>query len=178
MKNKKIIIAAAVALAAVVCAAVLIIVGAAGGKDKDDNKFYVNLVEKYVSDTVRANVVVPDRAADAGFSFDKTEVNPKAYEKFTLTDEEAKEMNRLVGSSAWHLATEMEFSDVGAKEYFEDIINGSGLGIGYNPEKTYYLLCAKGESCISTKELSPATSCEIALYDIEAKAFYYIRFDV
>jgi len=177
MKNKRIIIAA-VMLVAIVCAAVLIIVGASGGKDKEDNGFYINLVDKYASNNVRASIIVPDRAADEGCSIDKTQVKPKAYEKFTLTDEEVKEMNRLVGSSAWHLATEMEFSDVGAKEYFEDIISGSGLGVSYDAAKTYYLLCVDGENCIETQSLSPATSCEIALYDIESKAFYYIRFDV
>lgn len=175
MKNKKIliIIAAVVLLAAIICAAVFIIKGV----NKDEQREGINLVDKFASDGVRSHIVVPQRAAGQGESFDKTEVNPKIYEKFTLTEEESKEMDQLIGGNSWRLASEISFSDVGAKEYWEDVIGSAPFAVSYDPATTYYLLKTQN-GFIRAEELAPASSCEIVIYDIEADTFYYIRFDV
>lgn len=176
MKNKKIliIIAAVVFLAAIIFAAVLIIKGA----DKEEQRQGINLVDTYASESVRAHIAIPQRAANEGDSFDKTEVNTKAFEKFTLTEEEAKAMNQLISSNSWHLASEIDFSDVGAKEYWSDVIGSAPFGVTYEPTTTYYLLCTKQSGFIRADELMPASSCEIVLFDISDNSFYYIRFDI
>ena len=179
MKNKKIfiIIAAVVLLAAIICAAVFIIKGSTDNKDEEQREA-INLVDKYVSDGVRGHIAIPQRAANDGDGFEKTEVNVKAYEKFTLTEEEAKEMVKLISSNVWHLASEIDFSDIGAKEYFEDVIGSAPFGVTYEPTTTYYILSTKQDGFIRADQLAPASSCEIVLYDIDDNSFYYIRFDV
>ncbi|MBR4072112.1 MAG: hypothetical protein IKK26_06125 [Clostridia bacterium] len=178
MKSKKIliIIAAVVLLAAIICAAVFIIKGTNG--NKEEQREGINLVDKYASSAVKANIIIPQRAANEGDSLEKTEVNVKAFEKFTLTEEEAKELNKLIGNSAWHLASEIDFNDIAAKEYWGDILSSAPFAVEYEPATAYYMLNTTQSGFITTKEFFPASSCEIVLYDIEDNSFYYIKFDI
>ncbi len=176
MKNKKIfiIIAAVVLLAAIVCAALFIM----RDEGKEEAREGINLIDKYVSEQMRANIIVPERVANEGESFDKTEVNPKVYEKFTLSNEEAAALDQLVAGNVWRLASEIAFEDIGAKEYWNDVIASVPFALEYDPSTTYYLLCTKQNGFIRAEDLAPAASCEIVFYDIKDNSFYYIRFDV
>ncbi len=186
MKNKKLIIIIAAVVLLVAVAVVAVVISGVNSKDndkkendvgKDDNKVYVNLVDKYASSGMKGCIFVPDRASAEGDSYEKSEGDIKVYEKFTLTDDEAKKMNGLIASDNWYLMSEAKFDDPGARDYWKHILRDREVGIEYNAESTYYLIRNSHGNFIPTMQFMAATSCEIAIFDSESNAYYYIRYD-
>ncbi len=177
MKNKKLFIIAAVVVLVVVAAAAIIIIGKNSSDNKDDDRVYVNLVDKYATEGIRSHIVIPERASGEGESYVKEEAPIKVYEKFTLTEDEVAKMKELVAQGDWHLMAAAKFSDSAAKAHFKNIFAYSGLDLSYNAKTTYYIIRTSEGGFISASKFMPASSCEIAVFDVEDYSYYYIRFD-
>lgn len=180
MKAKKliIIIAAIVVVLAVAAVAIFIFAGKEPKDNDDDNKVYLNVVDKYATGDFKSYVLVPERASEDGDSFTKLDSTIKVFEKFTLTEDEKTKLEALISSDKWHLMSDAKFSDPAAEAHFKNILAYSGLDLSYNKETTYYIIRTSDGNYVSASGFMPASSCQIAIFDTEDNSYYYVRFDI
>ena len=137
-----------------------------------------NEIERYASDEIKEYIYIPERLPEDDDIYEAYGIDMQVFNRFILTEEEAKTIEQLIENPVWNKMSDMKFSDESAEKYWSNIMSWDDFQVQYNTASACYLIYNYSDGFITSEDFVGGHHYEIVIYDQQDNSYYYINFSI